>query len=152
MSVPKFTYHKSTNIKFLSPLYQGFKHSTERVKPVWQQSRAERRHHRRRHAHFRKLLTLHMLLPFIHFAAWTHSNLPGKALPCKSSRTSIQITWCMYCVSIGWWLQSHSLKIQTKITKTLEIWDMPYFCVQRWHQHLMCCWPPALHHADPQLP
>lgn len=34
-----------------------------------------------------------------------------------------------------------------KITKTLEIWDMPYFCVQRRHQHLMCCWSPALHHA-----
>lgn len=64
-----------------------------------------------------------MLVFFIYFPAWTHHSLPGKAMPCKSTRTTyFQIKHCTV-LSTDWWLQGHRLKPETKITRILKIQD-----------------------------
>lgn len=127
MSASKHIFHKSITIKFLTIHYIRYLRTTqsEENHPVNKAGLREGilRHHNRKHGRFRKLLTLHMLVFFIYFPAWTHHSLPGKAMPCKSTRTTYFQIKHFTVLSTDWWLQGHRLKPETKITRILKIQD-----------------------------
>lgn len=73
MSASKHIFHKSITIKFLTIRYIRYSRTTqsEENQPVNKAGLREGilMHHKRKYGHFRKLLTLHMLVFFIYFAA-----------------------------------------------------------------------------------
>lgn len=106
MSASKHIFHKSITIKFLTIHYIRYSRTTqsEENQPVNKAGLREGilRHHKRKYRHFRKLLTLHMLVFFIYFAAWTHHSLLGRL--CHGSQPGQRLfksNTALSCLLIG---------------------------------------------------
>lgn len=154
VSIPKCICHNTTTIKLLTILYIR----NSKIIQNEQNQSVNRagfrdpvlRHHKRRHTYFRKLNTIHTVF-FHSFCFLNTQQLACEGYAMQVNQDNISPKHMLSC--LVYWLVGHRSKIQIKNHKdSKDVGYMSYFPVQRWHQHLMRSWLPALHHADPQEP